>query len=138
MTDAGVPEAMNMNTTLKILNISGNPIGDEGLQSIFNSLKQNNALKTLNVSHCDMTDAGVHSLAEAMNINTTLEKLDILGNNSITDNGLTCLVEVLSRSSRLVGLWIPEHLKVDEVSKTINKARERSGLEAIVVWGKHA
>ena len=84
-----------------------------------------------------MTDAGVPSLAEAININTTLEELDMYGNDAITDNGLTCLVEVLSRtrSSRLVELWIPIHLKV---RKTINEARKKSGLEAIKVDGKYA
>ena len=89
MTDAGVPslaEAMNINTTLALeeLSISGNPIGDKGLQTVFNSLKQNNTLKVLNVFHCGMTDAGVPSMAEAMNINTTLERLYINGNDAIT------------------------------------------------------
>ena len=141
MTDAGVPslaEAMNLNTTHEELNISGNPIGDKGLQTIFKSLKQNNTLKVLNVSHCGMTDAGVPSLAEAMNINTTLKRLVIDDNDAITGNGLTCLVEVLSRSSRLVELWIPRPLKVIEVSKTINDARKGSGLEAIKVDGKYS
>ena len=115
-----------------------NPIGDKGLQTIFNSLKQNNTLRDLSVSDCGMTDAGVPSLAEAMNINTALETLYIHGNDAITNNGLTCLVEVLSRSSRLVELVIPKRLKVDEVRKTINKARERSGLEAINVHSKYA
>ena len=87
-----------------------------------------------------MTDAGVPSLVEAMNINTTLERLDINGNNAITDNGLTCLVEVLSMISKLVGLalWIPQHLKVGEVRKTIKEARRRSGVEANEVNGMYA
>ena len=133
-----IAEVLNNTSIVSGLWLGDNPIGDKGLQTIFNSLKQNNKLKVLNVSRCDMTDPGVPSLAEAMNINTTLERLYINGNDAITDNGLTCLVEVLSRSSRLVELVIPRHLKVDEVRKTINEARERSGLEAIEVEGKYA
>ena len=133
-----ITEVLNNTSIVSRLRLDDNPIGDKGLQTTFNRLKQNNTLKFLSVSDCDMTDAGVPSLAEAMNINTTLEKLDIHGNAAITDNGLTCLVEVLSRSSRLVELWIPWHLKLDEVRKTINEARKRSGLEAIDVWGKYA
>ena len=133
-----IAEVLNNTSIVSGLWLRGNPIGDKELQAIFNSLKQNNALKFLDVSYCDMTDAGVPSLAEAMNINTTLERLDIQGNNAITDNGLTCLVEVLSRSSRLVVLTIPKHLKVDEVRKTINETRERSGLETIQVLGKYS
>ena len=133
-----IAEVLNNTSIVSELWLRHNPIGDKGLQTIFNSLKQNNTLKDLIVSYCDMTDAGVPSLAEAMNINTTLEKLYIYGNDAITDNGLTCLVEVFSRSSRLVELWIPWHLKVDEVSKTINESRERNGLEGIEVNGKYA
>ena len=128
-----IAEVLNNTGIVSGLRLRANPIGDKGLQTIFNSLKQNNTLKFLSVSRCDMTDAGVPSLAEALNINTTLETLYINGNDAITDNGLTCLVEVLSRSSRLVKLWIPRHLKEDEVSKTINEARKRSGLNAIKV-----
>ena len=135
-----IAEVLNNSSKLSGLSLGllkGNPIGDEGLQTIFNSLKLNNTLKFLSVSHCFMTDAGVPSLAEAMNINTTLKELYI-NSNVITDNGLTCLVEVLSRSSRLVKMWIPGHLKVDEVRKTINEARRRSRLEAIKVNGKRS
>ena len=130
-----IAEVLNNTSIVSGLRLRDNPIGDKGLQTIFNSLKQNNTLKILNVSGCGMTDAGVPSLAEAMNINTTLKGLYINGNDAITDNGLSCLVEVLSRSSRLVELVIPGRLKVDEVRKTINEARERSGLEAIKVNG---
>ena len=133
-----IAEVLNNTSIVSVLLLHGNPIGDKGLQAIFNSLKQNNTLKVLNVSYCGMTDPGVPSLAEAMNINTTLKRLYINGNNAITDNGLTCLVEVLSRSSRLVQLMIPGYLKMGEVSKTINEMRRRNGLEAIEVNGKHA
>ena len=133
-----IAEVLNSTSIVSGLTLDNNPIGDKGLQTIFNSLKQNNTLKDLILSHCGMTDAGVPSLAEAMNINTTLERLYINGNYTITRNGLTCLVEVLSRSSRLVQLMIPARLKVVEVSKTINETRMRSGLEAIKVDGKYS
>ena len=133
-----IAEVLNNTSIVSELWLDGNPIGDEGLQTIFNSLKQNNTLKVLHVSYCNMTDASVPSLAEAMNVNTTLEKLDIRGNIAVTYYGLTRLMAVLSRSSMLVTLKIPRHLKVDEVGKTINEARKRSGLEAIEVRGKYA
>ena len=123
--------------SIRTLWLYDNPIGDLGLQSIFNILKVNKTLKVLNVERCSMTDTGVASLASALNTNNTLETLDIEGNDAITENGLACLVEVLSRSSGLVKLWIPSRLRVDKVSKTINEARERSGLAAIKVLGKY-
>ena len=82
------------------LRLFGNPIGDKGLQTIFNSLKQNNTLKVLDVSHCGMTDAGVPSLAEVMNINTTLEELYISG-NPIGDKGLQTIFNSLKQKNTL-------------------------------------
>ena len=70
------------------------------------------------------------SLADALHTNNTLETLYIDGNDEITENGLTCLVEALSKNSGLVKLWLPRHLRssVDKVQKTINEARKRNGL----------
>ena len=133
-----IAEVLNNTNIVSALLLRGNPIGNKGLQTIFNYLKQNKTLKVLDITRCGMTDAGVPSLAEAMNINTTLKRLYIYDNDAITDNGLTCLVEVLSSSSKLVELVIPGHLKVVEVRKTINEARKRSGLEAIKVLSKYA
>ena len=99
-------------------------------------LTKNDTLRELSVRNCDMTNTGVVSLAEAMNINTTLEGLYITGNDAITDSGLTCLVETLSRHSSLERLVIPSHLKADEVRKTINEARKRNGLKAIAVYSE--
>ena len=58
-----------------------------------------------------MTDTGVASLASGLNTNNTLETLHIYGNDAITENGLTCLVEVLSRSSGLVETGDPQTLE---------------------------
>ena len=86
-----------------------------------------------------MTDIGVASLADALHTNNTLERLHIRGSRALTENGLTCLVEALSRNSGLVDLWLPKHLRssLDKVKKTINEARKRSGLAAIEVLGKY-
>ena len=131
-----IAEVLNNTSIVCGLWLFNNPIGDKGLQTIFNTLKTNNTLRVLAVANCGMTDTGVASLAEAMNINTTLETLYIGGNDAMTDNGLTCLVEALSRYSRLETLYIPSCLKVNEVRKTINEARKRSGLKAIDVGGE--
>ena len=130
-----IADLLNNTSIVSTLWLDGNPIGDLGLQSIFNILKVNKTLKCLSVAGCSMTDTGVASLASALNTNTTLERLDIFDNDAITVIGLTCLVEVLSRSSGLVELWISSHLGVDKVRKTINKARQTSGLAAIRVNG---
>ena len=132
-----VADMLNSTSIVSALYLYGNPIGDKGLQTIFNTLKQNKTLKLLNIAGCGMTDTGIASLADALKSNNTLETLYINGNNEITDKGLTCLTEVLSSSSALVQLVIPFHSAVDEVRKTINEARQRSGLAAIGVYSKY-
>ena len=132
-----IADLLNNTSTVSTLWLDDNPIGDLGLRSIFNILKVNKTLKFLSVARCSMTDTEVASLADALNTNTTLERLYIRGNYAITKKGLTCLVEVLSRSSGLVTLWISRRLGVEKVSKTINEARQRSGLAAIEVYGKY-
>ena len=46
-----------------------------------------------------MTDTGVFSLADALSKNNTLKTLHIYGNDALTENGLTCLVEVILKNS---------------------------------------
>ena len=99
-----------------------------------------------------MTDTGVASLADALHTNNTLESLiiapvtirlskkdskDILYDNvtvAITENGLTCLVEAVSKHSGLKRLCIPGQLGEDKVRKTINEARKRNGLPNVGVF----
>ena len=132
-----VADMLNSTSIVSKLFLYNNPIGGKGLQTIFNALKQNKTLKCLNIDRCGMTDTEMASLADALKSTNTLERLYINGNKEITDKGLTCLTEVLSSSSALVRLRIPKHLAVDEVSKTINEARQRSGLADIEVYSKY-
>ena len=127
-----IAEVLNSTSIVNTLELCNNPIGDKGLQTIFDALKQSKTLKVLNVSNCDMTDTGVASLADALHTNNTLETLYIGSNKAITENGLTYLVEPLSRHSGMVSLRIPRHLGVDKVGKIINEARKRNGLPYIV------
>ena len=112
-----------------------NPISDKELQTIFHALKRNKTLKELSVYECGMTDAGVASLADALHTNNTLESLYIYGNGAITENGLTNLIEAVSRCSGLKVLYIPRHLGENEGRKIINEARRRNGQPGIEVWG---
>ena len=129
-----IAEVLNSTSIVSTLLLYGNPIGDKGLQTIFDALKRNKTLKCLNVSYCGMTDTGVASLADALHTNNTLETLYINDNEAITKNGLTCLVEPLSRHSGMVSLFIADHLGVYKVRKIINEARKRNGLPDINVW----
>ena len=141
-------EILNSTSIVSTLSLFENPIGDKGLQTIFDALKQNKTLKVLKVYDCGMTDTGMASLADALHTNNTLETLYIGGNDAITENGLTYLVEPLSRHLGMGTLRIPYllgrvklsamatlrilyYLRADKARKIINEARKRNGLPDI-------
>ena len=105
-----IAEVLNSISIVSTLWLDHNPIGDKGLQTISGALINNKTLKYLGVSACDITDTGVASLADALCTNNTLETLDIRGNEAITENGRSCLVDSLSKNSGLVKLALPYHL----------------------------
>ena len=130
-----IAELLNSTSIVSSLLLGWNPIGDKGLQTIVDALQQSKTLRILSVLDCGMTDTGVASLADALHTNNTLERLYISNNAAITENGLTCLVQAVSRHSGLKTLRIPSHLGVDKVGTTINEARKRNRLPDIKVWG---
>ena len=71
------------------------------------------------------------SLADALNINGTLKTLHIENNLVITESGIACLVEVISRRAGLETLVLPRHLPVDKVIASINDERAKNGLTTI-------
>ena len=111
-----IAKLLNSTGIVSALWLGGNPIGDKGLQAIFDALKHNKAVKIQSVSYCGVTDTGLASLAEALQTNNTLERLYI-SNSTITKSGLTYFIDVLSRNlnSGLVELWMPVHLAVARV-----------------------
>ena len=85
-----VSRMLTVNRSLTSLDISGDPIGDDGVTHLAEALKQNKTLQKLDISHCGITDAGVAPLAEALQVNSSLRWLNVQG-NELTENGLTKL-----------------------------------------------
>ena len=129
-----IARVLNSTGVLSSLWLSNNPeIGDKGLQSIFDALKQNKTLKELRIDNCGMTDIGVASLADALHTNNTLEELSIRSNEE-TENGMTCLAETLYRHSALKRLYIVTFPNGLDCHTVIDKARRRNGLPGIHVY----
>ncbi len=128
---SSIAQVLKNASVVRGLDLHDNPIGDNGLRMIFDSLKHNSTLNYLDVAGCQLTDTGVASLADALNVNSTLKTLHIEDNLAITENGLACLVEAVSRRVGLEILALPNHLPVDRVISNINDARAKNGLTAI-------
>ena len=124
-----VAEILNCTNIMSKLWLGFSPIGDKGLQAIFDALKQNKTLKSLYLFKCGMTDTGVASLADALRTNNTLEYLSISCNDKITDSGLAHLIEPISRHPALVEMGIARsHSRLEEWRKNFNQARRRNGM----------
>jgi ATP-dependent RNA helicase DHX33 len=128
-----IGEILNSTSAISRLELGDNPIGDRGLQPIFDALKQNTSLKYLNIHGCGMTDAGVASLAYGLYANDTLEELHLQSNSAVTDEGMPYLADALSRNSTLVKLEVPHHLGVISARRLINEAKRRNRLPDIEV-----
>ncbi|KAG0088303.1 hypothetical protein BGZ92_006333 [Podila epicladia] len=77
-------EELKASSTLTILNLEDNSIGDDG------ELVLSEALKSKATQWTIPRDSGAQALSEALNINSTLSRLS-LENNSIGDNGTPIL-----------------------------------------------
>lgn len=94
-----IAQTLKGNTTLKLLEISENPIGDMGIHSLTEILKLNHShLQYLYVYSTGITDDGAQDLANMLKTNTTLFDLD-LGANDISDQAVRLLANALSRDN---------------------------------------
>ncbi|MBA0660300.1 hypothetical protein Goklo_012337, partial [Gossypium klotzschianum] len=87
----GVLEA---NMVLKTLDLSGNPIGDEGIKCLCDILVNNTGIQKLQLNSVDLGDEGAKAIAELLKKNSTLRALE-LNNNMIDYSGFTSLAGAL-------------------------------------------
>ncbi len=87
---------LQRNSTLEELDLSINKqVSDTAAFFIAEGLKQNHSIRVLNLAGCDIGDKGVKSLGDAVVENDSLKKLDLYGNEGITERGLSALTESL-------------------------------------------
>ena len=70
-----------VNTTLQVLDLSHNRIGNHGVQSLSLMLQNNSSLITLNISHNGLSDDELAIVADSIKGNTSLQNLNLSGNN---------------------------------------------------------
>eukprot|EP00939_MAST-03C_sp_MAST-3C-sp1_P004886 g4886.t1 len=92
----------NPQSKLRVLDIGGNGLKDEGCVAIANALATNRVLTELHVDFCDIGPKGIRALAKAMSVNRTLTRLWIHGNPRIEGSeDLNTLRVCVDRNVRL-------------------------------------
>ena len=96
-------QALCVNTSLKILKLSRNPLGDEGAKTLAEMLGGNGAvssatvnttLEHVDLSYCEIGPVGAQHLAQALCVNTSVKTL-LFNNCLVYDEGAEALAEML-------------------------------------------
>ena len=96
-------QALCVNTSVKTLNLSNNPLGDEGAKTLAEMLGGNGAessgtvnttLEHVELRWCRIGPVGAQHLAQALCVNTSVKTLN-LSNNPLGDEGAKTLAEML-------------------------------------------
>ena len=107
---------IKINHTLQVLNISYNPIGDEGIAAIARTL-DNASISVLNVRGCNITVTGAKLLATALKINHTLKSLIVLYNDITVDGAIAILEAAVANG-------VCKNVIVDDKYKSNDKVKE--------------
>lgn len=99
VSDVGsvIAAALSYFNALKILDLSGNKLGNHGAAMIALALEGKNTIQTLNLSENQIEDRGAYKLAKALKSNETLRTLNLSKNDIsgsfIGENALAGLIE---------------------------------------------
>lgn len=99
---------------LQIINLGQNPIGNEFLVEIKQTLKSNKSLSSIGLQATQLTCDGLKTLGEILQFggNSTLQRID-LRNNELSIAGLTALSEALKSNKNII------RVDLDDTPKTI-------------------
>jgi len=123
-----ISAVIKTNHTLQSLNISSNPIGDEGIAVIAGAL-ENARIIELNVCDCSVTVTGAKSLAAGLAKNQTIKFLSV-SFNIITMDGAIAILEAAVVNGVCQHVYIDGEYRYGKVKKmiTILKKRQDSAL----------
>ena len=82
---------------LKLLDVSGNPFGDENISFMLKGLICNSSLETLMMNNMNLTNKSLRIFETTLGINTSLKKL-FLERNKINYKGWRLLSEILNKN----------------------------------------
>jgi len=94
---------LQVNTTLKVLQLRNASFGDTGVALIAKALQTNNVLECLEIDNCCTAEYGCHAIAESLKVNKSLQFLN-LSQNPLSDRGGIAIVDALQENDTLKAL----------------------------------
>lgn len=93
---AALASALAQNTTLQVLHLEDNGLGNEGVAKLCRVLSSgNDTLTDLNLDWNSVTDPGARLVARMLSVNSSLHVLSLLG-NAVSETGIKELENVLA------------------------------------------
>ncbi|OZJ02447.1 hypothetical protein BZG36_04393 [Bifiguratus adelaidae] len=96
-----IAELLKQSTTLRILNLDSNPLGDANVEIISKALAQNTTLEKLYLSNCRLGVQGIQALAEALKTNTTLQVINLADNVRLGPEGHWLIANALEINTNI-------------------------------------
>ena len=119
---------IKINHTLQLLDISGNPIGNEGIAAIATNLNYS-MISKLYVWECNITVTGAKALAECLVNNHNIKLLAVWG-NPITEKGAITILEAAVANKVCEEVVIDnEYMSDDKVKEMMSILEERKRQE---------
>ena len=87
----------SIHSSLEAIDLSNNPIGDEGVKHIVKFVSNNTSLYQLTLNSCGIGDKGFEALGSCLTVNTTL-KIMHLSETESTDIGLKALGQGIEKN----------------------------------------
>lgn len=101
LDDGVLTDAVANNATIKVLNLTNNNIGLQGIKLFADVLKkENTTLKGLSLAGNNIGDEGAKSIADMLVVNKSLQVIE-LHNNHISLQGFKHLADVLKENKTL-------------------------------------
>ena len=116
-----ITKAIQINTNIHKLDMSGNSVSDYGMTIINDTLMINESLKEVNLRGNGITQQGAQSLSEAIQVTKILQILD-LSINKISDDGAAAISDSLKVNVSLQELYLASNNITYEGAKKISEA----------------
>ena len=115
-----ISKVIRINKTLKYLDISHNPVGDDGISAISDGLHVNITLIQLVACRCEFCSKGAESIAEMLRTNKTLKYLNICSNH-IDDDGIAAVACSVQANTTLCELELCDCKFYSKGLENVNK-----------------
>mmetsp|Transcript_57333 Transcript_57333/g.94811 ORF Transcript_57333/g.94811 Transcript_57333/m.94811 type:complete len:476 (+) Transcript_57333:135-1562(+) len=113
-------------STVEILALQSNPLGDTGAALLGRALAQNRNLRTLGLQQCGIGALGVRHLVKGMHSNESLTELWLLGNRCASDGAHSLAQFIAGGNGALIHLGIESNNIGPEGAQALCAALSRS------------